>query len=729
MPNLAARIDTPMFVRADATPPLARMSTGVLSQLLLLGSQDVQKSLPVANTQTGNLFQDRFDSNLRWYTPSYVLAPDPDALFSFAASQSGVDASGNPFNKGRLTLALKKVVPDDISVFKAANPDVQLREIQVTGLSAYLTVTFKDSSTGQDQQTSYCGVVTVQNEGDLQLTFDNILGVGVIILYENLVRAGGAEVSISGTYDVWRRIGRTKIFLDRRLAMTDSLMAAERPPARMSAFKAALVLSSPSPVIGQAVQPSMVFHAPTRSFPAEPPDPTDNNQFQQGTSTIALRATLGTKYAANAYALKFTVGDGSVTRPIINVNDLKNYNVKQSEFTELKTLGDISQRYPSLNRMYLGVLSKTIVVIPSCYAIVRSTHGAGARCEALLDSAASAVNKCKFQFTFLLAPDVSPIDLLQLSQEVTNHPDLHGYSLKLPDFLKEGTIPKLLTAFQSSCQYSGTSDLHTFALAVEIEDGGTDSPAVANANLLIKQLCSQNQPFLFATLSLKLDDYYPEAVQATAVLNFRETSGTDELTFSFDEGSQTVNFLNRSPFDLILSRYALCTPNGISIFSTNQTVTSNNSTSVPLPADHNGLSVLVDRELAVEGAISKDEIGKFLVFQTKDVQNTQYALGVNANSVRFDARGISQIDVQVSLSDLPDIAVPNFSLVNLRKVDGTTVLVPLQNAISGLHAALLFTIHHVDSQQRDAKFTLQHDFMDEPILILKDSDLDVAIPP
>jgi hypothetical protein len=96
--------------------------------------------------------------------------------------------------------------------------------------------------------------------------------------------------------------------------------------------------------------------------------------------------------------------------------------------------------------------------------------------------------------------------------------------------------------------------------------------------------------------------------------------------------------------------------------------------------------------------------------------------------VNFDGRGISQIEVDVNLADLPSTAVPKFSLVKLRSVDGTTVLVPLQNAITSLQATVLFTMHHTDSQQTDTKLTLQHDFRDEPILILGDSDLMAAVP-
>jgi len=40
-----------------------------------------------------------------------------------------------------------------------------------------------------------------------------------------------------------------------------------------------------------------------------------------------------------------------------------------------------------------------------------------------------------------------------------------------------------------------------------------------------------------------------------------------------------------------------------------------------------------------------------------------------------------------------------------------------------LRATVLFTIHYIDSQHADSKFSLQHEFIDEPIFVLHDADL------
>ena len=47
---------------------------------------DVNQNLPLESSQNGNVFTDRFNAQLSWFLPSYQLAPDIDASFSFAAS-------------------------------------------------------------------------------------------------------------------------------------------------------------------------------------------------------------------------------------------------------------------------------------------------------------------------------------------------------------------------------------------------------------------------------------------------------------------------------------------------------------------------------------------------------------------------------------------------------------------------------------------------------------------
>jgi len=222
---------------------------------------------------------------------------------------------------------------------------------------------------------------------------------------------------------------------------------------------------------------------------------------------------------------------------------------------------------------------------------------------------------------------------------------------------------------------------------------------------------------------LKLDDYYDKPVEASFVLSFRETAGKDDFTFSVNEEARTVTLVNHLPFDLQVKQFALLSDKGATPPAVGGSVKSGASLSVPLPQEHTGLCSLIDSELALAGTIQRSEIEKFIMVQSQDVQTTQCVFGVNASGVNFEARGISQIDVLVSIRDLPALQVPQFSLVPLHRVDRAIALAPLANAITTLQADILFTVHHSDPARADAKFSLSHEFMRTPIFILNDGDL------
>ena len=132
---------------------------------------------------------------------------------------------------------------------------------------------------------------------------------------------------------------------------------------------------------------------------------------------------------------------------------------------------------------------------------------------------------------------------------------------------------------------------------------------------------------------------------------------------------------------------------------------------------------MIDRDIVSPGTIAKKDIDRFMAFETQDVQSTQFTFGVNATAIDFDTPGISQIDIQVTLNGLPNISVPQFSLVKLHSVDRAVALIPIQNAISSLLADVFFTVHHNDTSKADIQFNLGHQFIDNPILILQNKDI------
>ncbi len=705
--------ETLITPRSVVARPILAPVPPAIPQRALLDETHVaeQEHLPLAETRNGNWFKDRFDSNLIWYVPSFALVDDPDAAFTFAASQTGeIDVHGNPYNVGRLTLGLKKSIPADVLALRTQIASAQLREVPLNNLSVSLSATAKDAN-GGDQPLAWPCAVAPSGDSLLLLTINPILSEQVIFLYESLVHQESVRLSISAAYTVWRQL--------RRFLGPHRVFVRPRPMI--------MIMMARPDIAGNR-----------RFVDVDPPDLQDRAATDQGEQSapdpyarVSLPFTLvvpvARKFAADPYRLKFTVATGGgVSRPIIGVQDLQTFKGSQTQFTELKLLGNVSERYPSIARLYLGILSSTIVVIPARYVILRQSSSCAAVCQALVDSSPGLNAGCKFQFEFTLVPDVSPIDLLQLAQDISAHPDpeTKGCTLRLPDFLKNDVPSTLETPFVTSFRYTqGPGEPHTFLLSVDIKEVAAGIPAVANANMLIDQLRSAHEPFLSGALAIKLDDGFPTPIAIPVLLNFKETNGTEGLSFLADESSKVVTLTNNSVFDLTLSRSALVTPQSMTVMEIGKGLPSGQALSLPLPADHAGLNVIVDAELAITDSLSKTDLFKYLQFNPVDVQNTQYTLGVNGATLNFDVRGIDHIDVQISLTNLPNITVPLFTLHKLRKLDSATILLPLNHAISELSATLSCTLHFVDATRASGTCTLQNDFVHTPIFMLKDADV------
>jgi hypothetical protein len=436
---------------------------------------------------------------------------------------------------------------------------------------------------------------------------------------------------------------------------------------------------------------------------------------------VAFTVPLGAKYAADAYLLKYTITTGGAARPIVGVDDLRDYNIRQSEYMELHALGAISQRYPTISCLYLGVLSRTIIVVPVRYAIMRVADSCAASCQVLLDSSSQS-KTAKFQFEFLLIPDLNPIELGQIAQELAAHSDLKDCTITTTTSLKDSGST-LATVFKSAASFAAGSVPHSFALSVEITDVGLDSPAIANANLLIRQLCAMRPPYLSGILDLRLDDSFPDPVRAPLVLAFNDTTGDDGLTAAVDEPKSAIQLTSHSAFDLHLRRYALCVGSGMTVIEIDQTLKSGQTVTLPLPVNHAGLNVLVDRELIFDGGETLQSLSRYLDIRVQDVQNVECNIGINAGAVDFARRGIAQIDAQVSFAGLPQVAPTSMTLAPKTRIGSATVPIPIQAAIGSLGGTILITVSYTATGKPQDRLTIQNDFTQFPLFVLPDSAL------
>jgi hypothetical protein len=701
-PTLTERIATPpaaAFAAADRVDVTVDMRS-VQPRLDVVPTDPPPESLPLLGSRTGSLFTDRVDPSLHWYLDEFSLHDDIDRGFVFAASQSGQDESGNPFYTAQLSVTVHSSQPADVADYSKANPTATLREIPLTEMTATLTSFYTDD-TGSLKQRDIVGTVQDIGGGDFVLTFTPILGLSVLGVYQDLTVFGKAQIKLSASFRAWAPRGQS-VFV----------------PSRFTAVAATSFrrVSTPSDRRVRQFAPA----APQTVRLGEPPPSFPLVQTRQPWETILPVAL---KYHQDTYQLKYTVSTDKIPNQVIrDANDLRDFTRAGSEFRELKALGDISQRYPSLSRAYVGSLSRTIIVIPDRYSIVRNRTGCAAACLALMDSAASNGSGCKFEFVFTVAPEVSRIEFLQFAQEIANSPDLKDYKLKFPDFLQTSPSSSLQTVFKSGAEFTAGLDAHTFQVSAFIEDDGAQTPAVANANLFIAQLCSNSGAALIGALNLKLDDGYAAPVLTKLVLNFAHTAGSDELDYEIDAAAAQIKLTNRSPLDLEISRYASVSASALTVVAGPLPLPNASAVSIPLPPEHADLSLAVDAQLVLPTPLAKADVARFLNFQAADVRATQYVIAIDAGGVNFNK--LDSIVASITFATLPQVVPQVLTLSKHIHADSTHIVIPLENAVFCLPGEVSLTVKSADGTTADLQFTVQNDFTAQPVLVLLQSDIE-----
>ena len=681
----------------------------------------VPPDLPLLASRNGSLFVGN-DNTKHWYLPGFALQADVDPGFAFAATQSGQDAGGNPFYTASLKLRLHKSQPDDAIAFAKANPTATLSEIPLDSLRAVLSSAYTDND-GKEQWRTLEGSLGDLGGGDYLLTFTPILGAAVIGVYQDLVAFGKARIDLSGAWKALVSRGIILLPLPRfalaaRAVMPPPVAAVQRP--QIAAMARRIDIDDGDS--GEAARDPRRF---IRIPPPAPPPPLLLQTNQVWTASLPL----ATKYKQDGYQLKYTVStDGGQPRPIRDANDLRDFDRGGSEFVELKQLGAINLKYPSIGRAYYGVLSRSIVVIPNRYAIARSSAGCAAQCFAVVDSGPASVSRSKFEFDFTLAPDVSPIELLQFTRDVAQCAELAGYkdNIRVPRALQSGPLTVLQTSFVTQTQFSANVlDANAFNLAATVVDADAQTPAVAYANMLIAQLnpSHNNGSGLVGALNLQLDDAYVQPVLSPFVLNFARTVGSaDEFTIRIDEGAGQLVLTNVSTLDLQLSRYAFIVNDTLSVTPCTALLVAGASLTLALPADHANLQLVVEAQIALPDVLSKADVARLLSIKTVDVQQTQYVIAISAGGVDFSA--IDSIRAVVTFDSLPGVSPPALMLTRDVHANSAPIVVPIENAVFALPGTVQLTIKYADSSRADAKAVLQHDFTDQPVLVLVQSDID-----
>ena len=731
---------TPAPVRLVGPPATAVLVAPTLNILRgITGTiTPLPASLPVAGTQSGNLLSDRNDPNLRWYLPAFTLATT-DQAFAFAATQTSQDNVGNPFDQAVLTLSVQVQDPADVQQARAANPGLRFQQVPLDNVSASLNLPYKDAS-GADATTTVAGQLTQQG-GTLQLAVNGLLGPAVIQAYQQLTSLAQATVTLQLNYAVWQRevrwVWTDGLILRRQpeLFMVSPTITRAGQPARLEAVQPARLeavqparLEAVQPARLEAVQPAALVTPaapairpggppPIRVGPGGPPNGGGGPQEFWFTTTATFTSTvqLGSVFSADQYRPRYTITPaGGTTRPIIDVNDLREFAVSRSEFRELTSLGDVQRRYPSLARLYYGQATGTVIAVPVQYGIVCSSKGCAARLDAVVDPA--GLSGSRFHLTFVLAPVVDPIDFARLAHDLASVPEAQnrGLTLRLPGGLDSRGPATLGGLAAASASYANGQEEGALLLAVDIADSGT-TPAVVNVNLFLTQLTTPG-PTLFGQIGVRLDDIYTPVVNSSVILNLTSTSNTDDIVATLAGSPAVPSVTNQAPFDLHITAFADVAAN-VTEIDIDETLASAQTSALP-GADPAAQSVAVRRSIPVPNPFPRQALFSYVDVHAEDVQTIRHALIVNATAVDFTARQISQADIQFTLKDLPTIPVNSLTLTPAHRVDEVAVTIPIVAAITALNVTLTVTITGTDGSHRQVE--LSNDFAANPIYLITD---------
>jgi len=635
----------------------------------------IDPPIPDASTKNGNLFTDRFDKNTLWYLPTFSLLPGNDAGFSFIATQSTLpNSAGDPFYVADFKFTIHKEVPADAIAAKTVNAARNLREIPLQSLQVTLSIAYSNDQ-GKQAFATYNGTVTPTSDGNYDVHFPNVIANHVVLLYENLKMFGTAQISLSAIYQAWRPTGAPMLLFIRPVK-TFTIVQPRQQPKQVAGFN-------------------------------------ENQTFFQP-------LTLDKKYAANEYQLDYKITNATGTRPIIDVEDLKNLKGNPTEFSQLKTI-DLS-KYPSISALYIGVLSKVVIIIPQSYGIVRNAVTCSASCWASVDTTPGSAGSCKFQFQFELTPNIDAVDYIQLFKEMQQNADLQAYSLKFAGSLNDKVPSTLNSVFTSGTAYQPATTPANFILTTTIVDAPGQS-SVVNANLLIQQLCKTPPGCAVGKINLELDDNYPDVVSSTVALSLPGAKSDDGISWAADTSAQTVTLTNSTSFNFLLQRYTFCSDAGIGdTVEANLTIASGETATVPLPPNFDHLSIITDY-VEQSGAVDRTNIARYMEIKTQDAQNVQYFIGVNSAQVKYDPRNIKQIDVQPVLTTASTIIVPTFSMARQNTAVGTKIMLPLQFSVTSLPVTLNFTVSFKEDGKTPVSFTKENDFIVEPVFDLTDADI------
>jgi hypothetical protein len=158
---------------------------------------NVGRNGPVFTGDAVTFYNDRFDTNKKWFFPQFSLKTPLQNSFLLTCWISGVDKDANSIYSGEVTFILQKSIPAEVATEIQTNPAATFVEIPLNNLSFNFTVTLADK-TSLSFPCSF-----VQDKDNFTLTIKLDQQDGLIRFYKfisNAVNANYCSLTISGSY-------------------------------------------------------------------------------------------------------------------------------------------------------------------------------------------------------------------------------------------------------------------------------------------------------------------------------------------------------------------------------------------------------------------------------------------------------------------------------------------------------------------------------------------------
>jgi hypothetical protein len=333
-----------------------------------------------------------------------------------------------------------------------------------------------------------------------------------------------------------------------------------------------------------------------------------------------------------------------------------------------------------------------------------------------------------FEFTFTVAPHVSRLEVQALQLALQKHPEFQAYQLDFPSALSPS--PSVLsTSFGDPAVFAVGPNPHTFAITLPVRGGGSQGPAVADANLVIQRLCSGTGADLVGTINLSIDPGMDAPISSSMDLDLLKTVGTDELVAVIDTAAPAVGVTNESPLDVTIGACAVLQAGVLTNLAAPVDVKAGASITMAWPAALAAAAtsqILADAELKLSVPAPAAEVMKMINFVTVDVSSTQLFLAIDASQVDFGLVGA--LGVVVAFPSLAEIAPTQFTLTKSAALATAHVQIPLQYAVYSLAASVEVTVTPTDADAQPWTFTLQNDFNAEPTVSITAKEIAAAKP-